>query len=235
MKRSNCLAAAVAAIAVLCLPACCVPALADTLNGSPNLVPYSESADVVLDWAAESFTVGTQFDLTGIEFFTDEYTPLWDGTLQVDLFASNGSKPGTTPIATFSNGAIKIERTVLVDGSPTDDNSIVQYDVPLSAVLDPGTYWVAIHMKSDYNYPDVMGWDDTTTPHAQIAYSASGGDFNNWQAQGLQLALGYTGQNASVSTPEPASFAFAGLGLAGLALLRQRRSNRPTRISGRAC
>ena len=204
----------------------CTPARADSLNGTPAGL-YDPSADLTIDWAAESFTVTTQFLLSGAEFFTNEYTPLWDGTLDYGVFAGNGNVPGNI-LETNAGGRNPVYTTTVVAvDTGFEPSSIVQYDFLLKTplTLAPGTYWIGLHLHTGYGYPDVEAWDSTTTPHAQISASAPGGDFSNWQPEGLQLALGVTGTPVS-NTPEPASLALGGFGLAYLSM-RCRRLARP--------
>jgi hypothetical protein len=209
--------------ALVCLIACPF-ARATTLNGTPAGL-YTPSADVVLDWAAESFTITTPFLLTGAEFVTDEYTPLWDGTLDYGVFASNGSLPGTV-LESNSGGRNPVYTTTILAIDPDPyGNSLVQYDFLLAAplTLSPGTYWIGLHLNTGYGYPDVMGWDGTTTPYAQVEASAPDGNFNSWELGSLQLALGVSGMPISANAPEPASLALAGFGLANVVFRRVRR------------
>jgi len=139
--------------------------------------------------AAESFTLSQTTTIRGVRFYTHEFPPAWDGTLDYFFFSDAAPFPDSQVLSSGHNPAYT--KTALIDGG-TMAVWTVEYDFDLinPSPLGPGTYWLGLHLQNGFGCCEGVGvWLGTTTPDAEISAFAPGGDFNGWQLEGLQLAF----------------------------------------------
>jgi hypothetical protein len=193
-------------------------------SGTPNLT--GSGLNAYSSVAAESFTLANTTIIAGVRFFDQEFPPAWDGTLDYFFFSNSGFFPSASPLPGGSGHNPVFTKTALINGGAVSVWGM-QYDFNLSTplTLGPGTYWLGLHLQSGFAQGTPL-WTGTTTPNAQVSAAAPGGNFNNWQLQGLQLAFSLS--DTPLVVPEPASVIFIGIVLAALcgkgALVRNNQS-----------
>ena len=98
--------------------------------------------------------------------------------------------------------------------------------------LNAGTYWVALNFT---NTSQFVVWQetvqDTFPPYAAGAPAGT----TNFNLSAIQLYLGISDTPLVTAAPEPASFALAGLALAGLAVSIARKSAKPSPAGSPRC
>jgi hypothetical protein len=193
-----------------------------SVNGPPSLLGGGLNTFSVV--AAESFTLSASTTIRAAEFFTEEFPPLWDGTLDYFIFANNSPFPASSPLAGGQGHNPPVHKSLVVDGG-VSSTTIAKYDFDLITplTLAPGTYWLGLHLQQDFSLNGSIFWDFTTTPDAQLSVAAPGGDFDHWALQQAQIALGIS--DTPLVVPEPSSIGLALLGLAALARSRTHRAN----------
>jgi hypothetical protein len=146
-----------------------------------------------------TFTVGAATTITAVEGWIRTLSP---GVVQIDLHAAG--QPGMNPVQT----------TLLAIGAPSAPSW--QVASGLSWAVVPGTYTVTF--TSDGNFVGTMP-GNAANPLATEWFTSAG----NWvQFDGLELGV------RVAAVPEPATWAFMALGLAGIgALSARRRTSRP--------
>lgn len=162
---------------------------------------------------AESFLLTHAVSIRAAVFYTDEYSPGWDGTLNYFFFDSNGAFPAAAPLPGGQGSNPAYRKTFLTGGPTTWSTVRYEFDLSTPLMLAPGTYWLGIQLDKEF---DGIGltWVRTITPDAQLSAGARRGDFGEWLLQNSQLALALS--DTPVVIPEPNASAILALGAAAL-------------------
>jgi hypothetical protein len=177
-------------------------------NGAPDQLNGGEVTQYV---ESEDFMVERPGILTDCHFWTMEGYGIWggnpwDGTLEYWIFANNGGWPGGI---IDSGSGQNIVRTAT--GGPSWFAYDFDMERPVPLVAD-NTYWLGLHLASDYNDRDEIYWETTTVGWGAIGKDSLGGTFDNWSNVGNYAFY--------LTTPEPATICLLGLG--ALSLLRRK-------------
>lgn len=138
------------------------------------------------------------FDVSGLD------GPISTATVQLATFGVNLSFDGSDPV-TYS----------LFDVSTAMNELVADQS-------NRGDIWSDLGSGSLYGSRSYTGADENTTQSIVLSAAAIAAINDAWQAEARNFAMGGT-LSAAVTTPEPATAAVLGLGLAGLLAMRRRR------------
>jgi hypothetical protein len=160
-----------------------------------------------------SFSTGASlFSLTDVQLYLAP--PAGTGILDVDLYSDSGGTPGAS---------MDLIGTVAESGITTVTLEDFSSFSPISLSANT-TYWIGITTTSP-SETNLPGWEASNDAlgvgvSSQSWYDATDGSNSNSVDQ---FALMMKISGTDVSTPEPATLLFSGLGLAALAFARRRR------------
>jgi hypothetical protein len=182
-------------------------------TGPPSL--SGGGVDLRIFVGAESFRLSTPTTIKAVQFFTGEYAPWWDGTLEYFFFNNDGALPSSSPLP-GSHGSNPPFTKRSVPGGPFADYTYeYQFDLLTPLALNPGTYWLGLRLD-DFTGNSDISWVATITPNAQVSAAAPFGDFTQWWLQSSQLAFALS--DTPLVIPEPAGNTLFALALALIAL-----------------
>lgn len=192
--------------------------------------PDQANGNEVTRWAqAEDFALPASTAVASVRFWTLEGSggSVWDGTLQYLIFADAGGVPAATPLVTGVGQAIA--RTQLGPGpyGLTEFEYQFTLQTPFSATGGT-TYWLALHLASDYANRDEIYWETTNLgsgAYGSTGEESLGGTFNNWFDNNQYHAFELYGGGTRLAAPTLSVAGFAlvvGLlfGVGSLALRR---------------
>lgn len=203
-------------------------------NGLPSLetTGREDQMTVTSFVVADDFVLAKPTRLTGAHFWTIEALDengisVWDRTLTWYVFADNGGKPGTSPLASGGAASGFKRDTLVLD--PEDAGELeFEYDFTFDKTVDlaPGTrYWFGLHLAADFEL-NFVSWESVRRDGN--GKFARGGNFDDWSGDdggedGQEFAFFLKGNEIKESVPEPGTLALFGAGLFGVRRFARRK------------
>ena len=179
-------------------------------NGPPT--PDRNGIEVTIRVLAEDVMLSEPASVERVRLWVTEDLNAWSGTIEYFFFASAGTVPTETPLASGDGQNIQV----------VDDQYTFELETPVALDADV-PYWIGIHMDADFDEATscCVFWKllDQGAQNGSSAASAEGGDFSDW---GLP-----PNHHAFQLLPEPGVVRGVLPGLGALVLLRGRRRRLP--------
>ncbi|MBI4890792.1 MAG: PEP-CTERM sorting domain-containing protein [Acidobacteria bacterium] len=201
---------------ILCAAIGLLPASAATIhdNGAPNLAGASQMIEYL---QADDFTLGAQYSLTGVRFWSLEGSGIYSGSIDWSIRQNNGGLPD----AIVTSGTVSPTR---VDSGPALGLTLFQNDFSIGPVnVAAGTYWLVLNTTSAGQFPDFY-WANSSTGAGLVGqeYELAGpGPWNPTFEQSFQI---FGDRVVDQPVPEPGTWALLAGGLITLAAARRKKS-----------
>jgi hypothetical protein len=144
---------------------------------------------------ADDFSFPNATTVTGMQFWSLEGFGTgyggnqWEGVVQYFFFTDAGGAPAAAPFAS-GNGAL-VSRTFL-QNEPTfglnEFDYVINFAAPMTFSAGT-TYWVGLHLATDYTDRDQIYWETTSSTFGNAGHSSELGTFDNWFNEGEQFAF----------------------------------------------
>jgi hypothetical protein len=163
--------------------------------------------------AAERFIFSTPAAIDQVIFYSFEDPGMWDGTLDYFFFTQSAGGPASFAFAQGHNPVFT--KTQLGVSFGAVEYRYIFHIAPLP--LAAGTYFLGIHMKSDFNLVSgILEWDSrAVNPNGGPGWASSNGTFDNWTTGPGVLAF-----ELDSTAPEPATGILLVMGALCLAFRR---------------
>jgi hypothetical protein len=195
-------------------------------NGAPNQASADSISDTLV---AEDFNLFSSASLlTALEFWDVEGGGAYNGSINWFIYNNGAGTPGASILAQGSaSSAGQITRTSTGNtccGGFAEFNDVINLSASRTAgtlTLGSGTYWIAVHDGDISNTTFQDFYWETTANNATTFGQAQDLTVTSppWTSTLQEHAF-----NISADVPEPSTWAFIGMGLASLALLRRKKT-----------
>ena len=185
-----------------------------------------DGGEVTYNVWADDFVLSSDHTLTNVNFWTLENlagVQGWDGTVEYFIFNNGQMKPGS--VLENSIG-VNVQKDPLGQVGTTNYLGFkysFQLNQPINLTANT-TYWLGLHLASDYVARDWIFWQDSDTAFGSVAFYADGGDFNTWQ-KSLALnpsSLAFNLGEDPTLVPIPSAVWLLGSGLIGFIGIRKK-------------
>ena len=194
-------------------------------NGTPDTTSGGNEATYWLQ--TENFELTSSSTINGAGVYIAGYDGIgpWEGVVDYSIFADNSGVPGTQ-LASGQGQNLMVTDTgnIWCCGG---DSYLLQFSFQNDFDAAANTqYWFGIHLATDYNDIDGIFWVASGAPAVVDldGYESEQGTLDNWFDNGVTHAFYLTDTN---TVPEPLTLAVFGVGLAGAAAIRRRKSRAP--------
>lgn len=195
-------------------------------NGDPLGTNGLESTAWV---TADDFNLGSGANLAtaGVYFATPTGLSSWDGTVFWNIFADASGTPGAS-LASGGGVVLSGATTTAFTCSQCGNHPevyLVEFALNNFVATAGTTYWLGIHMSSDFN-DDGVYWMNAANNGTNNALSSQGGTFDNWTNFEVGQLAFYLTDASDRAVPEPSTWALMlfGFGAMGFALRRKQRT-----------
>ena len=108
---------------------------------------------------ADDFTLSKRSVIASVRFWTLE-SGVWDGSTQYAIYQDSAGSPGSV----VASGSVMVSRTLTgLTGAVSLTEYLNEFDLPSPITLDPGTYWLGLHMSADCVTNDGVFWETTSS------------------------------------------------------------------------